>query len=463
MWPFRRRDGKQEKFEERDEFYEDKEIEQEELDRKGTLTSRGKHDEQRNLVKKQASHSDWLVRVRELRRLELMRFAREAVVPTHGYLLYHDGKFQGFYSSTRLLDSTAVLFNEYRVYEYNNQRKLMVVKFKDVPMLDDANRTTDVTIEMQRDIIRPELLVEKAVLDIRRAVRAQIEGVVRQVNSRFRVSQQGECEAELRAQLETQQYDFGIEVRSIAVRRDVPQWAKEQIEKEIKDRDDRTRRKIQREEEEEERRIRTVREDEEEKRAVNRELSSLRLTQVKQEMFLELLKKHDVEGLMTLAAAEKDGETRFRLEKLIGDVQGRQDQTYQRQLEADTRRRDEDKDDFERRVRIAEMMHGQQMDKLERLNEAGLTRPEFLLNDVGSRQAVNDIVGGITSNPTADTFGIKVTNPNAGPANVRKNLPPIEERPRLGQGERPMDDDEDDQSEVIDNKSGKPSLNDAED
>jgi hypothetical protein len=282
--------------------------------------------------------SDWIKHILEMKKLDVIPLLRQPPNPQHTYLLFHDGKYQGTYSAKRPLNTADVLLNQYVIYETDLNRRRLEYEFH-APVADAPDKTIKLTLKIKADILGPEVLIEKGIWNIKSELETRLEQIVRDVSGRYKGAARAECEADLKRQIEGQEFDIGIRMIDISVARDVPNWVMDKLREENEARrraDDDQKRKqeeVKRKQEEEKERMRKVREAQqlkaEQAKAEAARKAEDRAYQLEQEKDMQrfkqelshLLREKDaLPQIKARAAAEKDPARRRELEKLAAEL-----------------------------------------------------------------------------------------------------------------------------------------------
>lgn len=395
-------------------------------------SAKGKLSEERKIYAEIEEMSDWLLRIREIRRAELLRL-RSAINPALTYLLYHNGEFDHYYTSSSPLKPAAALLNEYLIFEADTSRKTLTTVFEQVPIADAPDLNLDIQVTVLVDIIDARTLIDMGVWNIADNVRNQIEPVVRMVSGTYSAKARSECESDMVSRIMTAPFDFGIKIVSATVVREVPAWLQQRQETLRKEADEERLRRMRREKEHQEWRDKVAREDEEYRRAQGRTTDEDRRKRERQAYFQTVMQEGGIAGLASLMMAEQDPGIRDEIRAFMEIVERQHDKN------------------FDRRMEISQMRHDHDMERLELLERSDLLRPETLLEDPTSRQTVNDILRSSVSDLNVEQFDLP-SPVGRQPGGVTNQLESSRMNQRqLSANSRSLDDDDDDSDTQADN------------
>ena len=339
---------------------------------KSNLLYADNSDERQRLLREVEQTSDWIIRIRELKRREVISLLRNPTNPSLSYLLYLDGKFQGDYSSKRKLSVESVIMGDYLVFEADISRKIIRLLFADIPVADGPEYAISISVTLKIDITSPQLLVDKGIWSLKDEISVRIEDVARRISGNYKGAARAEAEADLKRHIEAETFDDGFHIVEAAVRRDIPAWVnqlraeaasqrkrqEEKKETEARQRREEARKRREAQErkrEEAEARKRKLKEaqrqralEQEERQRLKKEIAQ------RQKRYQDLYETAGIAGLKSAAEAELDTDLRSELEAFI-DLMIKQEEK-----DLKTRREEEDRQratyvedrDYERRTEV---------------------------------------------------------------------------------------------------------------
>jgi|GEM_PF-3782280 len=404
-------------------------------------TNKGSTAEERATYSHIEKTSDWVLRIRELRALEVLNFFKDATDPARTYMLYVDGGYQGSYNSSRALNPTSVVAGAYLVYELLNQRRALSYHFDNVPVSDRPDITTSVDVDLMIDIEYPDRLVTKGVWHIGDTVKLTVQRQVNSISRMHKALNAGDCESQLSMVLSSEEFDFGIRIVNCHVKRAIPAAFLERLRL-----DDEKRLSEEKRLEEQRLHVEQLRKtDADQQRTWQLEDAQNARIAGRQTEYLEVYKRDGIPGLELRAVAEKDPQLKTEIRQFIESMERREQNTYERSKEQEDRGMSFEERAARLRLEVSKEFHNQQMEKLQLMENAGLLKADIMFDDPGSRQVINESLSDVfRSNRMEDVTGPELSRP---PSAERRALPGRGPAKQIDSGARRRTDDEDDEVE----------------